>query len=696
MSGRARNRLAFVLACLGAVVTIAAAVTVYIDHFVVDGNGFADKVAASVRKPAVSREIAVRLTAALESAVPNAIVAQRPLEDAAGSLISGGALDPVVRRAALVVHDSLLTKNAKNVSLDLADGLQLVNSFVAAQRPALKSDLAGSVAAPVVRVRNDGLIRRVADSAHLIGVLAWLLPLLALLLFAGAVAAARDRGRAVGRVGLALAAAGVGVFIVETVAVKVRLQGFAASDAVDQALQVFLGGLVVVATVLVLAGGLLAAVGSGRLSTGAAEAAFTRIWGFLRRPPCSAGPRVARALLLVALGLGLMQWSLPTIEVLALIAGFFVVVEGLTDLIALLGGTVPEGAPRAHRTRRRILVAAATILGLLALTTVVKVGVLKTPASEAELGLACNGSESLCDRPLDQVAFATSHNAMSSAEAGFIDPNQRRTITGQLDGGIRGLLIDSLMARPTKRRASALTVLDGEVRRQAEAEVGPGGISALQDFLARRVASPTGPPQPFLCHMACEIGALPMQGTLHEIRQWLDRNRNEVLLIVIQDLVTPQETARVFRASGLHDRVYTWRPGTPAPTLRQMIAQNRRVLVMAEDRGIPGSWYQPGYRSLLKETPYDNKTIASLRSDASCRPNRGRESNPLFLVNHWAAVYPPLPSKAKTVNARDFLLRRVERCARIRKAFPNLIAVDFSEIGDVVGVADHINRAGVS
>jgi len=391
-----------------------------------------------------------------------------------------------------------------------------------------------------------------------------------------------------------------------------------------------------------------------------------------------------------------MIWPLPTLEVVALVAGFFVVVEGLTDLIALLGGSLAEGAPRAHRTRRRVLLAGVTILVLLALTTVVKVGVLRTPTSEAELGLACNGSELLCDRPLDQVAFAASHNAMSSAEAGFIDPNQRRTITGQLDGGIRGLLIDSLMARPTRRRAGALTVLDGEVRRQAEAEVGPGGISALQDFLARRVASPTGPPEPFLCHMACEIGALPMQGTLHEIRQWLDRNRNEVLVIVIQDLVTPQETARVFRASGLYDRVYTWRPGTPAPTLRQMIAQNRRVLVMAEDRGIPGSWYQPGYRSLLKETPYHNTTIASLRSDASCRPNRGRESNPLFLVNHWAAVYPPLPSKAQTVNAREFLLRRVERCARIRNAFPNLIAVDFSEIGDVVGVTDHINRVGVS
>ncbi len=167
-----------------------------------------------------------------------------------------------------------------------------------------------------------------------------------------------------------------------------------------------------------------------------------------------------------------------------------------------------------------------------------------------------------------------------------------------------------------------------------------------------------------------------------------------MLQIIIQDLVTPQETARVFAQSGLRDLVYTWRPGAPAPTLRQMIDQNRRVLVMAESDGVPGSWYPPAYRQLLKETPYDNPTVAALRSRASCAPNRGRESNPLFLINHWVAVYPPLPSKAEQVNTERFMLSRVRRCSRIRNAFPNIIAVDFADIGDVVGVAARVN--GVS
>ena len=696
MSGAARRGLSLALTALGGVVTLLAVLAVYTNHFFISGNGFADKVAETVRQPAVSDELAIRLTGALEGAVPNAVLARRPLQDTASSLLQNGAFDPILRRAALVLHGALLSSDAKNVSLDLGDGLQLLNSFVSTQ-DARKGTVRAGARAPVVDVRKAGIVGRIARSADLIRALAWLLPLLALALFAAAVGASADRGRALGRVGFAVAAAGVGVFIAESIAVKVRVQGFAQSDALDQALHVLLGGLVPVAIALVFAGGLLAAAGSGRFATGLAERAHERVWGFLRRPPAATRPRAARALLLLVLGVLLMVWPLPTVETLALIAGFFVTLEGLAEIIGVLGGTSSRATQtRAGRVRRNVLVGGLVVLGLLAATAVVRVNVFKPAKGDAALSLACNGSQKLCDRPLDAVAFPAAHNAMSSANAGFIDPNQRNTITEQLDAGVRGLLIDSLMARPTARRAAALTVLDGEVRKQAEAEVGAGGITALQDFLGRRVAKPTGPPQAFLCHMACELGAIPMVMALRDIRTWLDAHPREVLQIVVQDLVTPQATERVFKESGLLDRVYTWRPGTRAPTLREMIRQNRRVLVMAEAKGVPGSWYPPGYRQMLKETPYDNKTVAALRGDASCVANRGKESNPLFLINHWAAVYPPLPSKAQEVNAERFLLARVRRCSRIRKAFPNLIAVDFADIGDVVKVAARINGVATS
>jgi hypothetical protein len=407
---------------------------------------------------------------------------------------------------------------------------------------------------------------------------------------------------------------------------------------------------------------------------------------------------VGRALALLAIGTLLLSEPLPTFKAVLLVIGFFVVVEGLTEVIVLLGGTAREdaSAPAVAGRRGRLVAVAVGSLGLAVIVGLVTFGLVRTPSDNAAATQACNGSVELCDRPLDRVAFATAHNAMSSAEDGFVDPNHRRSLVKQLDAGIRGLLIDSLMARPTDRRSSALTVLDGEVREVARREVGEAGTDALQDFLSRRLARPTGPPQPFLCHIVCELGALPMEEELEKIRAWLDRNPNEVLVIVIQDLVSPEGTEKVFRSSGLYDRVWSWNPAEPAPTLRAMVEANRRVLVMAEKDGSADDWYQSGYERLLKETPYDNPTLDALRSDSSCRPNRGREANPLFLVNHWVAVYPPRPSEAQRANARDFLRDRVERCRAIRNAFPNLIAVDFAGIGDVVGVAAEVNSAGSS
>ena len=111
--------------------------------------------------------------------------------------------------------------------------------------------------------------------------------------------------------------------------------------------------------------------------------------------------------------------------------------------------------------------------------------------------------------------------------------------------------------------------------------------------------------------------------------------------------------------------------------------------------GVPNGWYQPGYDRLLKETPFRTPSVDALRSE-SCGANRGEESNPLFMLNHWVAVYPPRLSQAMDVNERAFLLERARRCSAIRDALPNPVAVDFAGSGDVVQVAAELNGVGAS
>ena len=50
-------------------------------------------------------------------------------------------------------------------------------------------------------------------------------------------------------------------------------------------------------------------------------------------------------------------------------------------------------------------------------------------------GAGCNGHLLLCDRRLDDIAIAAAHNAMSSAEDGFVLANHSRGIIPQLEAG---------------------------------------------------------------------------------------------------------------------------------------------------------------------------------------------------------------------------------------------------------------------
>ena len=60
--------------------------------------------------------------------------------------------------------------------------------------------------------------------------------------------------------------------------------------------------------------------------------------------------------------------------------------------------------------------------------------------------------------------------------------------------------------------------------------------------------------------------------------------------------------------------------------------------------------------ALVQETPYSFKRPQQLTETsqlrASCQPNRGPDSAPLFLINHWIDTSPaPKPSNAAKVNA---------------------------------------------
>lgn len=326
---------------------------------------------------------------------------------------------------------------------------------------------------------------------------------------------------------------------------------------------------------------------------------------------------------------------------------------------------------RRHRAPVKRAARAALAAGLAALA----LGVLPVAASawRHHGGPPCNGFAALCSRTLDRVVLAGTHNSMSSESLGWAIPNQIGDIPSQLRGGIRALLIDTHYG----------------VRR-------PDGTVVTAD--PGSPPPPPGPKETFLCHAYCEIGATPLREGLGWIRDFLRAHRREVMVIVNEDYISPDDYAAAVRDSGLSRYVYRGRTDR-FPTLRRMIRRGRRVLMLAEHDAGTVRWYHPAYQGILQETPYSFSTTAELTDPAqlatSCRPNRGGTTAPLFLMNHWVLVNGvPSRAAAQVVNTRQAIVDRARACAKARGKLPTIVAVDSFGIGDLIGAVNELNGVG--
>ncbi len=336
---------------------------------------------------------------------------------------------------------------------------------------------------------------------------------------------------------------------------------------------------------------------------------------------------------------------------------------------------------RARRRYQAGLVAAALV------ATTVLLGFGETVARVPE-PRRCNGSAALCDVRLGDVAFATTHNSMASSVDDFRPPNQGTTIAQQLEDGIRGFQIDAYEGFARGNRVYT-DVAGAFADRPTDL---PRSLVRAAERIHRRLgAPPPGTPSTvFLCHTFCELGAIPMLEAAEQMAAFLDQHPGEVLMVVIEDYVDPERIHAVFDAAGLGDDLLAVAPDQPLPTLREMIANGTRLLVTLEN-GDGGPTLPNAFAALVEETPFTFTTTRRLRGPDSCAPNRGSSGAPIFQFNHW--VTPQGRERSRAVNFAR-LRERVAECTEQRGHAPTLVAVDFSEISDVVDVARELNRRG--
>jgi hypothetical protein len=354
----------------------------------------------------------------------------------------------------------------------------------------------------------------------------------------------------------------------------------------------------------------------------------------------------------------------------------------------------PRPSPRPRRrvnTKARL---AVLVTGLLAVAGAAGAFATAEAARAPGVGV-CNGSAELCDRALDGVAFAGTHNSMAAdREPGWLFVAQDAGIQAQLDDGVRALLIDTHYGFATPRGVATQLAAGSKSRRKVADEVGEAFVRTAERLRKRIGYRGGGKREVFLCHAYCEVGATDAVEALAGVHRFMVTHPDEVIVLSIEDDTSARSTAAAIRASGLSHEVYRGDAARPWPTLREMISRDERVLVLVENHPGDVAWLH-AQSAIAQETPYRFRTAAELGARASCDPNRGGTAGSLLLINHWVDTPPaPRPSIADEVNARPFLRGRLAACRKTRRLLPNVVAVDFYRRGDVLGAVAALNRTG--
>jgi len=702
----ARRLAATALAALAALILVASLVVGYASGVLFDADEFADRATAALESEAVQEEVAGLVIDDMLLEADADLVAVRPvIESVIEGLVGGSAFQGLFHAALRDVHRAAFEEDQNTVTLTLADVGAVVRGAAQALRPGLAADIDAGLDAELTRLRTPAWIADVARTAERIEAVPLFLLALAVGLAAAALWLAPDRRRAVLQLGIATAVVAMVSVVALGVARAVVLDGIdavGARAAVDAVWGSFLDDLRLALYLTAASGAVVAAAASSLLRPVAIDAQLRRGWQALTTVPRSRGMQAARAISLLAAGILIVVRHDAAIGLLVVLVGLYIAYAGASELMRLtVAADAGERSLDAHQGRRALIaagIASVAILGAGAAFAAVGA----TDREPAPLpGTGCNGSEELCERRLDELATPATHNAMSAAtNKGWLFAQQDAGLSEQLADGIRGLLIDAHYGERVEggQVRTDLSDVSASERAELEQSLGPAAFDAAVRLRDRVVGTKAEEERSvYLCHGFCELGALPIERAFGELRDFLAANPHEVLVVVIEDYVDPQDIATAAESSGLAEFVYEGEIDPP-PTLEEMIDSGGRVLMAAENDGggeaIP--WYHEVYAGLTQETPYSfgrtSELIDSEAIPASCEPNRGPAGAPMFLVNHWIDTSPaPRPSNAREVNALDALLARVEECEELRGLRANLIAVDFYRQGDLFAAVEALN-----
>ena len=449
--GRVRRAITHGLAVLGVVIVAASAALGVVRRGLFDSDVFANRLGESLSDERVSAYVADEITSAIVREKPDLVGVRPILLTTTRGVVASDAFRGVVRVTARQAHAAALSKGGRNLLLSVPDVGVVVRGALANASPALASRVPPRISTAIASLGDSQAGRVIVDMWQLGRDLAWAAWIglgAGLMLLIAGIALAPRPVRTLRRASLDLALTGV-ILLLLIPAVRLLVSALPSAPLAQQAaagvFDVYTHGLQRLALGLGGVGLIFSAAAHSLLERSWLPEAARSAWAWLRRPPVTPWHRLAHGALLLAAGAGLILRPTTALSVLAVAAGAVLAFVGLQALFRLVLRAPAaetgeeEGGGMDRFARRRALVALA-VAGALGAAIVL----ITRPRELAIVRMSgCNGDARLCGRPLDEVVFAGTHNAMSAANrTGWMFAQQERDVADQLRDGIRAFLID--------------------------------------------------------------------------------------------------------------------------------------------------------------------------------------------------------------------------------------------------------------
>jgi hypothetical protein len=695
------RRAVRLLAVLGVLLMALGSTGWWLTTRVLSADGFGDVVAKASQREEVRDYVADQATLRL-ARTSNFVSAARPIvTNALAAAIATPPVTEAIHDFAERAHEQIFrASGARRVNVDSAEAAITVRSALETINPALADKLPPNVLSATTTISQSSSVDVLFRVSKWVRTLYIPVLLVGLLILGLTVFRARDRVHALRVIGVAGAVAGA--FLIGIGGATPAFAAVAGTnapgrgEAVAQFIEVLLGRLVGAGKGFVVVG-IALALAPGH-DGGDLQHRVARVRAWVTRKRLEPRWRLAGGIALLVVAATALISPIGLMQTALVIAALGVLYVGIVICLRATGMLVTDHSiTPLHKRQVFGVFAAMFLVFVLTATLAVQLVSNNTESTRANpSNQGCNGYIELCAQPLNQVIWAGSHNAMSSSAYNFLGAEHTITIPEQLNAGARFLMLDAYYGYDDD--GLVRTNLAGGVDREAlKAERGADAVHELDRLGALTgTADTSGEKQDmYFCHDFCELGAVPAEEIFDDIGEFLDRNLTDVVILDLEDYVKPKDIKAALVDADLFDRVWKPEPGADTlPTLYDMVAtkkveKRRRLIVMSEKHPGVYPWLLGTY-TVSEETPFTFSAIA----DFNCDPNRGGTGKEFFILNHWLRPDgPPDPVAAGSVNSQKTLTNRLAQCIAERERVPNVVAVDFTAIGDLYKTVDRFNAA---